>query len=489
MRVAGWWADALSIPAGRGGGFGPGPCPECGEWKFSIQKSGYACSACEIKGTNLEQLANYLELDATSEAEELPVPVRALDADPPRPPEYRVQEFALEAELGIFVGQGGDWKTTSAVTVGGCVAGGYPLFDSRIFLARQGRVLIVSNEDGLGVLLNRLEALIRGHGWDRERVLGNVYFLAQEGVDLDSAAWRSHLSDQVDELGISVVIFDPYAELTTQPENDNDAVKSLVRYWRSLCSKGVTVLVVHHAGKKSEGKGKLDRIRGASALNAAARFVYFFEQAEVGFSVECLKLSRGERPTKFVVQADIEADTNNGASWTRARLSYMSEHAAEDMVAERFVLGALTAEPGPTSSELKKMGAAEGVDVREMSEALKHLRERGHIDYEAGEYNRRHWHLKSVASRTEGNRPKSAGKVVAPADHATDEVIAYATDATTPREAGSGCAPDRGQRNRPDRPAGESATCHDCGVPVEPDPSFDVLRCNRCAMKAGKGAA
>lgn len=406
-------ASELQYRADRPGGVPKGECVACSGPGAMLSRLSYSHHEC---GTTmpLEDFHGWLMehglIGALIEDDALPVPVCGLGAEIPDPPEYLVKGSVLEAEIGLFVGQGGDFKTTGALMLGGAVAGGYALFDSHVFRARQGRVLIVSNEDGLGVLLNRLEALIEGHGWDREAVLGGMYFLALEGVDLDSARWRDHVSDQVEALGIDLVIFDPYAELTTKPENDNDATKELVRYWRSLNRRGVTVLIVHHAGKKSEGRSKLDRIRGASALNAAARFVYFFEQVDMGFSVECLKLSRGERPEKFVVRADIDADPLNRASWTSARLSYLSEHRAEDLAAETFVLECLTPEPGPTSTEIRSLASSKGINPREAAEALKALQEAGRIDFDKGFRNARHWYRNEPASpsaKTTENEPAS----------------------------------------------------------------------------------
>lgn len=35
-------------------------------------------------------------------------------------------------------------------------------------------------------------------------------------------------------------------------------------------------------------------------------------------------------------------------------------------------------------------------------------------------------------------------------------------------------------------PDSDEPVCHDCGASVEPNPAFAVLRCVRCAIRAGK---
>lgn len=32
----------------------------------------------------------------------------------------------------------------------------------------------------------------------------------------------------------------------------------------------------------------------------------------------------------------------------------------------------------------------------------------------------------------------------------------------------------------------EVEVCYDCGAPIEPEPAFDIRRCVRCAVRAGK---
>jgi hypothetical protein len=44
--------------------------------------------------------------------------------------------------------------------------------------------------DGAAVIRNRQEALAAGHGWDRQRMLGNMHVF-DEGVDLDDPAGNS----------------------------------------------------------------------------------------------------------------------------------------------------------------------------------------------------------------------------------------------------------------------------------------------------------
>jgi len=50
----------------------------------------------------------------------------------------------------------------------------------------------------------------------------------------------------------------------------------------------------------------------------------------------------------------------------------------------------------------------------------------------------------------------------------------------------TGAAEDAPETYAADLESGPEATCFDCGRRVEPDPTFGVLRCLRCAIEAGR---
>ena len=340
--------------------------------------------------------------DVEDDDEDLPCAVSALEADPPEPPSFIVTGFLLDREIHLLASDGGEGKTTMALEIAAAVAGGYDLFDRPDFaIIGSGPVLFVSEEDGLGVLQNRLRALVRGHGWEAERVLSNVYLLAQQGASLDSDAWRQQILREIERIGARLVIFDPLAELTLAAENSNDEMKPVVRFFRRITANTeASVLVLHHAGKAVEGKRKLDRIRGASSVNAAARGIYFLEGSEIGLGVECLKLNRGEKLPKFVVKREIESDPTNPAVWTSARFTYANQIEAEDESAERFVLDALTRRSTLNTTQLKQLAKGTGVSGEGVSGAIKALSAIRKIEYEKGPNHSKRWRLVPLAEES-----------------------------------------------------------------------------------------
>ena len=379
-----------------------------------------------------------------ADEEELPRAVSALEPDPPDPPSFIVNGLLLDREIHLLVSAGGEGKTTLALEIAAAVAGGNNLFEHPDFaVTAPGPVLFISEEDGLGVLQNRLVAIIKGHGWDAESVLGKVHLLAQEGASLDSATWQLHILQEIERIGTRLVVFDPLAELTLAAENSNDEMKPIVRFFRKItATTKASVLVLHHAGKAVQGKRKLDRIRGASSVNAAARAIYFLERCDIGLGVECLKLNRGEIPPKFVVKRDIESDPENPAVWTSARFTYVSQVEAEDEAAERFVLHHLTRRGTLNTTELKDVAKGSGVAAVDISKALKNLSAVGQIGYQKGPKNSKRWHLTPLAEESRQPRQPdlpSLPEVAGQTEEATPVVaspIREATGASTGEQSG-----------------------------------------------------
>ena len=270
-------------------------------------------------------------------------------------------------------------------------------------------MLFVSEEDSQGVLLNRLEALVRGHEWDRERVLGSVHLLALGGARLDETRWQVHLLDLVERLAAVAVVLDPLYELSGAREDSNTEQRAVIQFCRAITRHtGAAVIVVHHFGKAAEGKRKIDRVRGASAWFNASRAAFALElRDDGGLAVECLKMSRADRPPPFVLERSVMTHPEHEGTWLTATLTFRTSWAANLDRAQRWVVEQLQlAGDRLTTSDLKQQAKGSGVSGADVSGALRTLEQAGHIDYQEGAKNARRWGLASLPGN-QGNQDES----------------------------------------------------------------------------------
>lgn len=390
----------------------------------------------------------YLAAVAAATLEPMESPVRghgpaicALEVPPSPPIGWVASELWPAGELGVIGGDGGGMKTTVATHISAAIAGGYRVFDRFETIRRP--VIIVSAEDPIGITSMRLEALARGHGWDRTRVLKNVHLIADGDPSLASLSFRRHLLQEVARLRAGFVVLDPWAELIDGEENSNSEARSAIKYMREITRVAETaVCVVHHAGKAGQDKRTLDRIRGATALPNAARVIFFFEWRDDGIGVENLKQSRAPRLSPFTIERDIHSRPENRGDWISARLTVgaADEHALTR--ADRFVLAQLKLSPTGrrTSTELRDLGAgAGGTRKQEIASALTRLHALGRIDFEAGARGARHWFvaLARPQSTTLPNLAHDPARAASPCDLAHHPF----------RGGGNGQGHDHGDRN------------------------------------------
>jgi len=360
-------------------------CPKCGATDaLSLTERGYLCRSaqCDCKGTDLDLLIS---------AEELPRAIAAIDVRADKPPSLDFEGLAVGNEIHVLASDGGVGKTSLALAIAGSYASGSAALD-RFPCLVPGPVLFVSEEDSEGVLRNRMGALCAGHGWPVAEVLARVHLLCLAGVRIDQAHWQRHLVQEVERIDARAVLIDPWYDVLGGEENSNSDVRPAVQFLRQLATRA-TVYICAHAGKASEGKRKIDRIRGASALHSAARVVYFLEADERGMAVHPLKFSRGEVPRPFVVSRTVGSDPLNQAAWRSARLTYLTPDVAQGASAEKFVTDLLARYPGLTTTQIKTASKGTGSKAPEISTAIATLEKRGVITFEEGARNSKRWRL------------------------------------------------------------------------------------------------
>jgi len=323
----------------------------------------------------------------------LPVPVPVLDAADEGPPQWAVERLILRGDLTLIVGDGGSYKSTFALHAACAIASGAHVAGH--FNAATGPVLYVSGEDGAGRLKNRAYAIAKAHGLNFDAVR-DVHVLARVGASLDDPAWRTHIRDCAERIGAVAIVLDPLRDLSSAELNSDKDVSHLTRLFRELAELPTepAVIVLHHAGKQREGQRTIDRaVRGASALNQAARSVLLLERKTKGVEVSHLKCTDTSLHPSFMIEVRITERDGHPGMWDTCHLNYLATREGDLLEAEGPVLEFIHQNPGMNSTQIREEMATEYPHVRRagISAAVAALEEKGAIAHAPGPNNSKLW--------------------------------------------------------------------------------------------------
>ena len=204
-----------------------------------------------------------------------------LDEIPQRP--WLVPGIALRGAVTLLSGQGAGGKSSFIVGLTTCMGAGVAY--GKIVPVKALRPANYNVEDDKDEQRRRYAAFLGATGHIDRAAIRNVIRIGPEGVgtlfqrDPDSGIVTptkamEDLKTLVAEQQIDCVIVDPLAELHNAEENDNTAMRSILAAFRGFAKDTNTAVVVLHHDRKGVGvAGDVDRMRGASALQGAARIV------------------------------------------------------------------------------------------------------------------------------------------------------------------------------------------------------------------------
>jgi len=204
-----------------------------------------------------------------------------LDDIPQRP--WLVPGIALRGAVTLLSGQGAGGKSSFVVGLTTCMAAGVAY--GKIVPVKALRPANYNVEDDRDEQRRRYAAFLGAIGHIDRSAIRNVIRIGPEGVgtlfqrDPDTGVVTptkamEDLKALVAEQQIDCVIVDPLAELHNAEENDNTAMRSILAAFRGFAKEtNAGVMVLHHDRKGVGIAGDVDRMRGASALQGAARIV------------------------------------------------------------------------------------------------------------------------------------------------------------------------------------------------------------------------
>lgn len=208
-----------------------------------------------------------------------PLPlVRVRDLVDPGPTKWIVEQLWTEAAFGIVGAEPKSWKSWLTLYLGICVASGTRAFNR--FEVQQGPVAVFSAEGGQGLLRQRAELLCNAM---KQPIPDDLFAIDVPVLRLDDPTTSARILSTVQGQGVRLLILDPLRELHGGDENDAADIARLLEPLRGLQREGCACMLVHHLGKRSEGRSSRapqrggQRLRGSSALHGAVDSALYLE--------------------------------------------------------------------------------------------------------------------------------------------------------------------------------------------------------------------
>ena len=237
----------------------------------------------------------------------VPVSYNELMANPPPPPDWLVDSLFPLGGIGIIGGDGGIGKSWLTLYLALCVASGRALFDH--FPVKQGKVLLIDEEDALNLIHKRLCKLSKGMGINNLKDIP-LLILADKNVMLDRTESYRKLSKLiVDEKPVLVTI-DSLVRVHNADENSATEMNRILRRAKALIADSdCSIILTHHTNKTWNSSARA-KLRGSTDIR---NFVdsYIFMKGNIEEKTLQHDKSRWDIPVpEFKIKLkDIDADS------------------------------------------------------------------------------------------------------------------------------------------------------------------------------------
>ena len=196
-----------------------------------------------------------------------PQPVRDLMRNAPEI-KWQVDKLLADKSAMVIVADGGTGKTWLTLALALAVDQGIPWLDN--FSVKQGKVLIIDEENSRALLKHRLEKLLRAHQMPEDGSTLGIEILPGEGINLSDRAYVESLTAVLEEKKPDLVIVDALVRVHTYNENDAGEMAQFfgqVKRWMN--EYDCSFIFCHHHKKPGMTSGDpSNQYRGSSEIRA-----------------------------------------------------------------------------------------------------------------------------------------------------------------------------------------------------------------------------
>jgi hypothetical protein len=209
--------------------------------------------------------------DKIKRIEENTISLKTILSNPIKKPEWIVENIIPTDGVTIFGGASQSYKTWLAQMLAVNVSSGTLFLGN--FDTKQEVVMYFDEENGEVLLYDRFKKLCQGADIDPP---SNLFVSVYSGIKLDMNDSSSILLSLVDKFNPKLLIFDSMVRIMEGDENQSTDVRLVFDTIKPILEKNISVLIIHHTGKKNNND-MLD-LRGSSDFGAFAHVIVMFKR-------------------------------------------------------------------------------------------------------------------------------------------------------------------------------------------------------------------
>ena len=194
----------------------------------------------------------------------------AIDRDALPPVDWQIEGLVHSRGLWFLSGMPKRGKSIIRRHVAVCTTLGEPFFGHEV---KQGRVLMLADEDELVDEQRVMEWLARSMSRHPEELVGKILIIPAQGFQLDNGWDIEAIKYLIKKLDPILVMFDPLIRYHTKEENSSTEMQAVIRPLAEM-ARTRCVGVLHHTDK--DGK----ELRGTSDLLASYRSLWRIKARE-----------------------------------------------------------------------------------------------------------------------------------------------------------------------------------------------------------------
>ena len=185
----------------------------------------------------------------------------------PPPLTWTIKELLVDGAFMVVVGESGSGKTYAMMDLATCVALGKPWLGRE---TRQGKVIIIDEENGPSRMHRRMHSVVKGHLGDENTPL---FYTTFNGLNLTDDKEAENLRALITEQKPVLVVIDSLVDIVPGVEENsaNEMHKPLHQLHKIAAETGTAIILIHHTGKDGKYRGSSTIKADVDGMLVAAR--------------------------------------------------------------------------------------------------------------------------------------------------------------------------------------------------------------------------